>query len=185
MSKQKTEQVSLTFDWALLYFWLIATTVGWVLGCLVLPAIAVVTAGVGAGVMQSFLMLRRILGTWRRILVTAVGWLAGLAIVIPVVRPRIGFPSGAVMVATTGTAQWFLLRHYFRLAGWWIPVSILAWATGLSIAPTAGSNALPRPVLSGVLPAVVAGITLGLLLNFPKPPQLPDNPEDIKTIQRN
>jgi hypothetical protein len=171
MSEQNKNQSTSSFDWALFYYWLMATTVGWVLGWLVLPAIAVVTAGVGAGVMQCFVLFRQIPRAWRWILATAIGWLAGLAIVIPLVPPGFGFLSGAVMGATVGTAQWYLLRRHYHLAGWWVVVSILAWSTALSIAPASGSNALPPLVLSGVMPAVVTGITLGLLLNYPKPPE--------------
>jgi hypothetical protein len=179
MSEQKENQGILSFDWALFYFWLMATTVGWVLGWLVLPTISVVTAGVGAGVMQCFVLYRRMPGALRWILATAIGWLAGLVIVIPVVPPGMGFLSGAVMGATVGAAQWVLLRRQVHLAGWWIVVSILAWSTALSLAPASGSNALPPLVLSGIMPAVVTGITLGLLLNFPKPREETADPETV------
>jgi hypothetical protein len=178
MSEQKQGQGILSFDWALFYYWLMATTVGWVLGWLVLPTISVVTAGVGVGVMQCFVLYRRIPRAWHWILATAIGWLVGLVIVIPVVPPGMGFLSGALMGATVGTAQWLLLRHQVDLAGWWIVVSVLAWSTALSLAPTLGSNALPPLVLSGTMAAVVTGITLGLLLNFRKEPQDVDQEPD-------
>ena len=65
MSEQKENQGILSFDWALFYYWLMATTGGWVLGWLLLPTISVVTAGVGAGVMQCFVLYRRMPRAWR------------------------------------------------------------------------------------------------------------------------
>ena len=79
-------------------------------------------------------------------------------------------PIGHVQ-ATTGAAQWLLLRREVHWAGWWILVSLLAWSAALSLAPDFGSNALPPLVLSGVTVAVVTGVALALLLNFPKPPE--------------
>lgn len=167
MSDQKRS--ILTFDWALLTYWMLATTSGWLLGWLLLPVVALVTAGIGAGVMQWLVLYRRIPRAWRWILITAVGWLGGLAIMIAAVPPGLGALSGTVLGTTTGIMQWILLRRQVRWAGWWIAVSALAWATGLSVAPSSELVALPRIVLSGVMPSVMTGITLGLLLQYPKP----------------
>ncbi len=163
MSDQK--QGNLAVDWALLFYWMVATTFGWLLGWLLLPAIALVTAGVGAGVMQWPVLYRRIPRAWHWILATAAGWLAGLAIIIPVIPPGMGPLSGAVLGATTGTAQWLLLRRHVCWAGWWIVVSILAWATALAI----GIALLPRVVLSGVVVGTMTGLALDLLLRTPRP----------------
>jgi hypothetical protein len=167
MSDQK--QSILTFDWALVFYWMMATTSGWLLGWLLFPAIALVTAGVGAGIMQCLVLYRRIPRAWQWIVATAIGWLAGLAIIIPIVPAGFGFLSGAVLGAATGTAQWLLLRRSVYWAGWWILVSALAWATGLSLAPPSELVVLPRIVLSGVMPAFMIGIVLVLLMQYPKP----------------
>jgi hypothetical protein len=161
----------LTFDWELLTYWLLATTSGWLLGWLLLPAVALVTAGVGAGIMQWLVLYRRIPRAWRWALNTTVGWLAGVAVMIAVVPPGLGTLSGAVLGTATGTAQWLLLRRQVYWAGWWVPVSALAWALGISLAPSPESVVLPRIVLSGVMPAVITGIALALLLQVPKPPE--------------
>ncbi len=166
MSDQK--QSILTFDWALVFYWLMATTFGWLLGWLLLPTIALVTAGVGAGVVQSFALYRRIPRAWRWILVTAVGWMAGLAIAIPLVPAGMGLLTGALVGAATGVAQWLLLRRHVHWAGWWIWVSLLAWAMGASLAPPSNMAALPRIVLSGIVPGVMTGVSLELLLRNPK-----------------
>jgi hypothetical protein len=158
------KQDLLTFDWAFFFYWLMATTWGWLLGWLVLSTIALVTAGVGAGVMQGLVLNRRIPYAWHWILATAVGWMVGLGIALLGVPSGFGLLSGTVIGATTGMAQWALLRSYVRWAGWWIPVSILAWATALGLAPSSGQVALPPIVLSGVMSAVLTGLALQVLL---------------------
>lgn len=176
MSDQK--QSILTLDWALVFYWMMATTSGWLFGWLLLPAIALVTAGVGAGIMQCLVLLRRIPRAWQWILATAIGWLAGLAIIIPIVPAGFGFLSGAVLGATTGIAQWLLLRRNVYWAGWWIVVSALAWATGLSLGPPSEAIMLPRIVLSGVMPAFMTGIVLALLMQVPKPTEEEETESD-------
>jgi hypothetical protein len=167
MSDQK--QSILTLDWGLVFYWLMATTSGWLLGWVLFPAIALVTAGVGAGIMQCLVLYRRIPRAWQWILATAIGWLAGLAIIIPIVPAGFGFLSGAVLGTTAGIAQWLLLRQSVYWAGWWILVSALAWATGFSLSPPSGAIVLPRIVLSSVMPAFMTGTVLALLKQVPKP----------------
>ncbi|MBN1138947.1 MAG: hypothetical protein JXM73_20350 [Anaerolineae bacterium] len=166
MPEQK--QSVLAFDWAFFFYWLMATTSGWLLGWLLLPAIALVIAGIGAGVMQCLVLIRRIPHVWRWILATVAGWLVGVSIALFVVPSGLGLLSGAVIGATTGIAQWGLLRFHVRWAGWWIVISVLAWATALSAAPASGTIALPPVVLSGVMAAVPTGLALDLLLRNPK-----------------
>jgi hypothetical protein len=158
----------LSFDWALLFYWMVATTFGWVLAWLLLPTIALVVAGVGAGVIQCFALYRRVPRAWQWILATAAGWMAGLALAIPLVPAGMGILTGALVGTTTGTAQWLLLRRRVHWAGWWIGVSVLAWAMGASLAPPSGLAALPRIVLSGMVPGVMTGVSLELLLRYPK-----------------
>jgi len=166
MSEQK--QGVLTFDWALLFYWMMATTSGWLLGWLLLPAIALMTAGVGAGTLQSFVLYRRMPGTWRWILTSAIGWMAGLGIVIVLIPSGMGLLSGLVLGTAAGTAQWILLRSQVKWAGWWILIGALAWAIGLSLAPPVGQAALPPIVLSGVMASIPTGIALELLLRNPR-----------------
>lgn len=161
------KQGLLTFDWASFFYWLMATTWGWLLGWLLLPAIALVAAGVGIALMQCLVMIRRIPRPWRWLLATAAGWLAGVGMALAAVPPGMGLLSGAMIGATTGLAQWTLLRPQVRWAGWWLPVSILAWSTSLSMAPASGEVALPPLLLAGVMAAVPTGITLELLLHNP------------------
>lgn len=165
MPEQK--QSTLAFDWALFFYWLMATASGWLLGWLLMPATALVIAGLGAGVMQCLVLVRRIPHVWRWILVTAAGWLVGVGIALFTVPSGLGLLSGIVIGAATGMAQWGLLRFHVRWAGWWIVVSVLAWATALSVAPASGEMALPPIVMSGVMAAVPTGLAMELLLRNP------------------
>ena len=174
MSDQK--QGLLTFDWALLFYWMMATTSGWLFGWLLWPPIALVTAGVTAGLVQWLVLVHRLPRAWRWILATAIGWLAGLAIVLVVIPMGMGALSGLVIGATAGLAQWVLLRREIRWAGWWIAMSAVAWAVGLSLAPSPEAVLLPRVVLSGTMASVITGITLELLLRHPRPAQELDAP---------
>jgi hypothetical protein len=173
MSDQKRS--ILTFDWSLVFYWMMATTSGWLLGWLLLPAIAPVTPGVGAGIMQCFVLTHRIPRAWRWILATAVGWLAGVAMALALAGT--GVFAGLVVGAATGTAQWALLRREVEWAGWWIAISALAWAIGLSLAPSGDAVLLPRVVLSGTLSSMMTGIALELLLRNRKPTPAPASEE--------
>lgn len=156
-------------DFSVVFYWLMATTFGWVLGWLLLPTVALLAAGFVAGAMQSAVLARRVARPWRWILATGVGWMAGVGMALAVVPPGMGMLSGAVIGMTTGTAQWAVLRSRAQRAGWWIAVSIVAWAAGLSMAPASGQVALPPLVLAGVMAAVPGGIALEILLRHPNP----------------
>jgi len=173
MSNQRREL--LTFDWALVFYWMTSTTAGWLFGWLLWPAVALVTAGVLAGAVQCVVLVHRIPNAWRWILTSAVGWLAGVAAVL--MAAGTGVFAGLVIGAVTGAAQWFLLRKEVRWAGWWIAISALAWGTGLSLAPDPESVLLPRVVLSVVMPSLMTGITLELLLRNRKPAEVPASEE--------
>jgi len=169
MSDQK--QGLLAFDWALVFYWMMATTSGWLFGWLLWPPIALLTAGVLAGAVQCAVLVHRIPRAWRWLLATGAGWLAGMAMVLAAAGT--GSLAGLAIGAFTGTAQWILLRREVHWAGWWIAISAMAWATSLSLAPNPESVLLPRVVLSGVMPSVMTGIALELLLRNRKPTETP------------
>ena len=173
MSDQKHSAA--TFDWALVFYWMTSTTAGWLFGWLLWPAIARVTAGLLAGAVQSVVLVHRVPRAWRWILATAIGWPAGVAIALALAGT--GVFAGLVIGAATGTAQWALLRREVEWAGWWIAISALAWAIGLSLAPSGDAVLLPRVVLSGTLSSMMTGIALELLLRNRKPPAAPASEE--------
>jgi hypothetical protein len=149
----------LPFDWTLWLQWLAVTTLGWVLGGVLLPGLALVTAGLVIGILQWVILQQRLpqAGWW--ILASTAGWAGGWAIVIALVPPELGVLTGAVLGAAMGTLQWLFLRGHFHQAGWWIVVSTLGWTASLTL--------LTGRFLVGAVAGAVTGIALELLFRFP------------------
>jgi len=149
----------LTFDWTLWIQWLLVTALGWVLGGVLLPGLALVTVGLVIGVLQWVVLRQRLPGAGWWIVASTAGWAGGWAIVITQVPPEFGFLTGAVLGAAMGITQWLFLRLHFHQAGWWIAVSTLGWTAGLTL--------LTGPLLVGAIAGAVTGIALELLFRFP------------------
>lgn len=149
------------FDWALWFQWIMATTLGWVLGRLLLPNLAIVTIGLAIGVLQWFVLQHRIHDPWRWILFTALGWAVGAIPLFIALPDGMDFVAGVIMGLTTGTAQWLILRREVYWAGWWIALNIVGWSTGMGL--------LPGFLLTGAMAGAITGIAIELLLRFPKP----------------
>jgi hypothetical protein len=152
-------QTKPSFDWTLWIEWVGATAVGWLLGGFLLPQLALFSAGLVMGILQ-WVVLRQYLrqaGWW--ILVSAVGWAGGWAILITQVPPELGFLTGIVLGAAMGITQWLFLRLHFHQAGWWIVVSTLGWTVALT--------GLTGQLLVGAVVGAVTGIALELLFRFP------------------
>jgi hypothetical protein len=147
------------FDWTLWLQWLVVTALGWVLGGVLLPELALVAAGLMIGTLQWVVLRQRIPQTAWWILASVVGWAGGWAIVIALVPPEVGFLTGTVLGAAMGTLQWLFLRQHFHQAGWWIVISALAWTFGLT--------GLTGQLLVGAVVGAVTGIALELLLRYP------------------
>jgi len=148
-----------TFNWALWLQWLVATTLGWVLGGLLLPELALFSVGLVIGVLQ-WVVLRQYLrqgGWW--ILASGVGWAGGWGIVMAAAPLNIGIVAEALLGAAMGTLQWLVLRRQLRQAGWWIVVSSLGWTVALT--------GLTGELLVGAVVGAVTGIALELLLRYP------------------
>ena len=158
------------FDWYLWFLWIMATTLGWVVSQLLLPSIGPVVAGLTIGVMQWFVLKDRIRNAWRWILATGVGWGIGVGLVLFAIPDQNGFPFGIIVGATTGIAQWFILRGEVHFSGWWILISIIGWFTGLSM--------VPGLLTTGTLAGVLTGIAIELLLRIPKP--IADRQADVE-----
>jgi hypothetical protein len=156
------------FDWSILFFWLMATTWGWFLGRALLPGIAGAAIGLAVGILQSLVLQSRITGAWRWIPASAVGWGIGWAIALLVIPAPQEFLAGIVIGGTLGLAQWLVLRQAVHWAGWWIVVSVLGWMTGITL--------VPGVLLSGVMAGLLSGITLELLLRYPKPGKAKEEP---------
>jgi hypothetical protein len=100
---------------------------------------------------------------WRWIIASAVGGVAGWALCFALLPPVLDFYSGLLLGTAMGLAQWVVLRREVRWAGWWIPVSGLAWSAGLAVFPGLFS--------SGAVAGAISGVALELLLRAPLPRQ--------------
>lgn len=154
------QQNTLSFDWGFLLQWIMVTTVGWVLGQLLLPPLGLAASGIFIGVLQWVILQQQIGRSGKWIVASAVGWAAGWAIAMLVVPSDSRLLAGIVLGTTAGIAQWLVLRHEVQWAGWWIAVSPLAWATGLGL--------LPGFMLSGVIAGTMTGSALAILLQHPQ-----------------
>lgn len=146
-----------TIDWGLWFQWVLVTTLGWIIGVLLIGDIGI---GIGIGVAQ-WVVLRQLgpKAAWWMI-ASALGWTAGWALVVSgAVVPSGAGPvssllAGAILGGTLGAAQWVVLRWFFSLAGWWIVVNILAWSIALT------------GVLGNFLVGAAAGAITGLALDW-------------------
>jgi hypothetical protein len=150
------------FDAAFWFQWIMATTLGWLLGRLVFANLPLVSAGVGVGVLQWPILFRRIPKAWRWPLATASGWIVGSIVLLTAVPAGLeGFLAGLIIGPSVGLAQWWILRQEVPWTGWWIAISTLAWITGLTV--------LPGALATGALAGALTGLALMLLFRHERP----------------
>jgi hypothetical protein len=142
-------------DWALWFFWIIATTVGWVIGSLFFSGIPLVASGVAIAALQWAVLNHRIERAWRWVVVSSVGWIIGVIFLVILAPTGQNILAAPLMGGILGLGQWFVLRHEVEWAGWWIVSSILAWTIGLVI--------MPGSLTSGSLPGAITGLNLIIL----------------------
>lgn len=147
-----------TMDWALWFYWIMATTLGWLAGSFFFSAIPVIVSGAAIAALQWATLYQRIHKAWRWAVYSTIGWLIGYVLFVFLMHSNTGILLGSVLGGTTGIAQWLLLRKEVDWAGWWIVVSILAWTTGLAV--------LPGMLTSGALPGAMTGLALVILFRF-------------------
>ncbi len=136
------------------------TTVGWILAGAIFSGIAVIASGFTVGTLQWMVLQYRIARAWRWIIASVSGWVAGALIAFFITPAGIDLLGSLMIGAATGFAQWLILREELHWAGWWIPISIVAWTTGLAL--------LPGLLSTGALAGAVTGIALVLLMPYPK-----------------
>jgi hypothetical protein len=152
------------FDWALVFLWMMATTVGWVLGRLLLPDLSFVVTGLAIGILQAFVLQHRLRNAWWWAVATTFGWMAGSAVGLLSLPLQFSLLPGFTLGALLGLSQWLVLRRQVYWSGWWIALSLVGWTTGLVY--------LPGLLLTGAIAGLLTGVTLALLLRFPKPLQV-------------
>jgi hypothetical protein len=150
----------LSFDWAFYFFWIMATTLGWLIGGFILPALSIVVSGVMVGLFQWLVLQGHISKPWRWIVATFFGWTAGYILMSFAVPPEFEMLNGVLIGLTTGIAQWMILRHEVHWSGWWIVFSIIGWVSGLTL--------LPGVMLTATIAGALTGLALEILLRNPK-----------------
>jgi len=156
-----TENKSASMDWRLWFYWIMATTLGWLAGSLFFSGIPVVVSGVAIAAFQWAVLYKRIPKAWRWAVWTSLAWIAAYVIYVIFFQANDGFLIGPVLGGITGCVQWFLLRREVDWAGWWIIISMIAWTTGLTF--------MPGFLTSGALPGALTGLTLVILFRFSVP----------------
>lgn len=152
-------QKNYTFDWALLFLWILATALGWFLGGVLLSGIGLIPSGAAIAFLQWLVLKQYISKPWRWIVASIIGWSLGWVISLILYSLGLDLLSGLAVGGITGIAQWLILRNEVRWSGWWIAVSAVAWAVGLTL--------LPGVMLSGTMAGLITGIGLELLLRNP------------------
>jgi hypothetical protein len=152
-----------SMDWALWFYWIMATTLGWLVGTLLFNGIPLVISGVAIAAFQWSVLYKRIRKSWRWLVFSALAWIGGYILYILLAPGQGGILLGPFLGATLGVVQWLILRRELEWAGWWIPISILAWTTGLTF--------MPGLLTSGALPGALTGLTLVILFRYSSSPQ--------------
>jgi hypothetical protein len=159
-----TEPKAKSMDWAFFFYWIMATTLGWVTGRLFFQGIPIVISGVAIAVLQWTVLYKRIPKSWPWAVYSSIAWIAGYILFVIFVPEEMGYFFGPLIGAILGVVQWSILRQEFELAGWWIVISIIAWTTGLVI--------MPGPLTSGALPGALTGLTLVLFFRYSRKEKL-------------
>jgi len=157
MKNTRTESM----DWALWFYWIMATSTGWLIGNIFFNGIPVIIAGALISALQWAVLYQRIHKAWRWAVFSVAGWTFGYVLFVLLSALHLGLPAGMLIGLIVGIAQWLLLRKEVNWAGWWIIISTMAWTTGL--------NLLPGLLTSGALPGALTGLALVILFRFATP----------------
>jgi uncharacterized YccA/Bax inhibitor family protein len=153
-----TQHNSANLDWTLWFYWIMATTLGWLVGALFFQGIPLVISGVAVAAAQWSVLWKRLPKAWRWFVCSALAWTLGAASRLVLFKTLQCPLTGPWIGLLVGLTQWWILRKAFSWSAWWIVISILAWTTGLMV--------LPGLLSSGALPGALTGLTLVLLFRF-------------------
>jgi hypothetical protein len=157
------EQKVFSFDWALWFLWIMATTLGWLVTNFLAPGVSYLAAGFAISLLQGFVLQRRIHHVQRWVVAGTIGWAIGWLMVLFVIPDGLEIIDGLIVGLAMGIAGWLVLRQQVRWAGWWIMISVVGWTTGLAL--------LPGFLSTGSMAGALTGIALEFLLRNPiKPP---------------
>jgi len=147
-----------TLDWAFWFYWIMATTLGWLAGNIFFSAIPIAISGVAIAAFQWAVLFKRIQKAWRWMIFSSLGWIVGYIIFVISFPGEIGYLLGPILGGVLGVVQWFILRKELNWVGWWPIISIIAWTTGLTV--------MPGLLTSGALPGALTGLTLVILFRY-------------------
>lgn len=153
----QSDSQSQSLDWALWFYWIMATTSGWLIGNLFFGGIPIIISGVLIAALQWAVLYKRIDKAWQWFVFSSFAWITGIVILV-LFLPGADLLSGLVLGGMLGGIQWSILRKKFSWSGWWIIISIMAWTTGLTL--------MPGLLTSGALPGALTGITLVVLFRY-------------------
>lgn len=179
------------FQWTLVSLggWFAGAFAGQLVGSILGMIIGLAVAGAVVGLAQWLVLRGRVnrAGWWIAATAAGValaGSVGGVIVSVQVLLPETDqLPYVAVATAglewmliggtLPGLLQWLVLRQWVRRAGWWLPGSAFAWATGIAVTGRLVMN-LQDSVLRGGfdgLETIVVGMTLtaaltGLLLRW-------------------
>ncbi len=148
-----------SFDWVFWLQWVMVSTLGWLLGGVLFFDLALIGVGLVIGLLQWVALRPHISRAGQWVVASAVGWAIGWAFIVLFLPHQAGLFLGAVVGAALGLAQWLVLRQQFHRAGWWIVISTLGWAAGLT--------GLLGSLFVGTAVGVVTGVAMELYLRFP------------------
>ena len=151
-----------TMDWALWFSWIMAATVGWVVGNIFFSGIPVIMAGAAISALQWAVLHGRIKNAWRWVIFSVAGWIGGYILFVSLFSTNMGFLLGPLIGVSVGVPQWFILKNEVDWSGWWIIMSFIGWTTGITI--------MPGLFTSGALPGALTGLTLALLFRYSSTP---------------
>jgi hypothetical protein len=164
MTNSEPEQQQTQFDWRFWFQWILATTLGWLVGLFLLGEVGI---GASIGVAQWLVLRREVTNAGWWILVSAVAWLVGWELIAAglFLAPGTDLISslivGALMGLVLGVGQWLLLRRWTYSASLWIPANLSAWSVAFT-------GILGGAIMAGVVAGAVTGLVLDLLLRYPR-----------------
>ncbi len=187
----QTKRKHALVGWAFWVQWMLANTVGWIIGMMLFSLVGGLVSSTTSGLSQTvswgivgavagaiigvnqWLVLNLFAlprgGPWARwwVIATIIGWMISLMVVVGMqVGEQLGFAvSGVVIGVSVGIAQWFVLRGEVQRAEWWGIANTVAWMLGMS-----AIDLLDQAVgfaLSGLISGAVTGVWLLWLLRHP------------------
>jgi len=147
-----------TMDWTLWFYWIMATTIGWIIGKLFFNNFPIILSGVAISALQWAVLHGRIHKAWRWGILSAAGWIGGYILFVIVFSVSTSILLGPFLGIAIGVPQWLLLKKEVDWAYWWVITSVIAWTTGLTV--------MPGLFTSGALPGALTGLTLVILFRF-------------------